>query len=400
MSKFESDPIPMPPPIAPEPALTEVALPRNAVRARSQRRRLSSTFKPNDWGWVVIAGVLLVVVIVVFLTVMALFGLDFVSAADSSSEAVSVALPTAVNARVDYGRGGVRGLPSRLTLPDGGEISLTPWDGSERLTVLFLGIDRRPGENGLGYRTDTIIIASIDPRSNSIGLLSIPRDLYVALPGYSNRQRINTAMALGELQRIGYGPTFATVAFQSNFNMPIDDYVVADFSVLIALIDAMGGIDVNVPTPIADYDFPDMNYGYDPLVLNTGLQHMDGYIAQKYARTRHGDSDFERAGRQQEVIFAIREQAVNLDTLPNLILSAPLLYSNVQENITTSMGLEELIRLALYLKDIPRENIHTAVMDANYVADFMTEDGADVLVPYEGSLAALFAATFGIDYWQ
>ncbi len=179
---------------------------------------------------------------------------------------------------------------------------LKPWDGTSRLNLLLLGIDRRPGETGLGYRTDTMMLVSLDPKTHSVGLLSIPRDLYVQLPGYSAPQRINTALALGELQRAGYGPTLAMQTVQYNLGMPINDYVIADFNALIKLVDSIGGIDVDVPAPIADYDFPDMGYGYDPLILSAGLQHMDGYTAQKYARTRHGDSDFDRARRQQQVL--------------------------------------------------------------------------------------------------
>lgn len=343
----------------------------------------------------------MIVMFAVFTMVAVVVGLDFAEAASNEGESTSIAaLPTPVDARVDYGVAPVSGLPSRLTLANGEEIRLSPWDGQERLTLLFLGLDRRPGENGLGYRTDTIILISIDPATNNIGLLSIPRDLYVAVPGYSARQRINTAMALGELQRMGYGPSLALLTVQQNFNIPIDDYFVADFTALVALIDAIGGIEVSVEKPIADYQFPDMNYGYDPLVLSPGLQHMDGYTAQKYARTRHGDSDFDRARRQQTVLFAIRDQLLSLDSLPSMVLQAPSLYASVQENVVTSMSLEEMLRLALYVKDVPQANIHTAVMDANYVSDFMTDDGSDVLMPHEGSVPWLMAQTFGEGYWR
>lgn len=372
-----------------------------SLRERATRRRTPSTVKRNDWIWIVIAGALVVVMVVVFMMVAALVGLDFASAASNEDDSTSIAvMPTPVDARVDYGVAPANGLPSRLTLANGEEIRLTPWDGQERMTLLFLGLDRRPGENGLGYRTDTIILISIDPATNEVGLLSIPRDLYVAVPGYSARQRINTAMALGELQRTGYGPSMALLTVQQNFNIPIDDYFVADFTALVALIDAIGGIDVNVEKPITDYQFPDMNYGYDPLVLSPGLQHMDGYTAQKYARTRHGDSDFDRARRQQDVLFAIRDQLLSLESLPSMVLQAPSLYASVQENVVTSMTLEEMLRLALYVKDVPQANIHTAVLDADYVSDFMTDEGADVLVPHEGSVPWLMAQTFGEDYWR
>ena len=125
----------------------------------------------------------------------------------------------------------------------------------------------------------------------------------------------------------------------------------------------IGGIDVNVPAPIADYQFPDMNYGYDPLILSAGMQHMDGYTAQKYARTRHGDSDFDRARSQQQVLFAMRDRILSGDALPQLIVQAPSLYGSISQNVYTDLSLEQMIQLALWLKDLPADNIHTGVID-------------------------------------
>ncbi len=206
-----------------------------------------------------------------------------------------------------------------------------------------MGIDRRPGETGLAYRTDTMMLVSLNPTTQQIGILSIPRDLYVNLPGYSAPQRINTALALGEQQRAGFGPTLAMQTVQGNLGMGVNTYVIADFTTLIKLVDTIGGIDVNVPAPITDYEFPDMNYGYSPLVLQAGLQHMDGNTAQKYARTRHGSSDFDRAQRQQQVLFAIRDRILNLNAVPQLIIQAPSLYASLSQNIYTDLTLDQMI---------------------------------------------------------
>jgi anionic cell wall polymer biosynthesis LytR-Cps2A-Psr (LCP) family protein len=187
-------------------------------------------------------------------------------------------------------------------------------------------------------------------------------------------------------------------AVQYNLGIGVNAYLIADFTALIRLVDAIGGIDVNVPAPIADYDFPDMYYGYDPLILSAGLQHLDGYTAQKYARTRHGDSDFDRARRQQQVLYAIRDRILSLDGLPQLLLQAPSLYGSVRDDVATQLSLEQMIRLGLWLKDVPAENIHTGVIDQHYVSDYTTDDGAQVLVPYAGALPSLLAQVFGSDY--
>ena len=128
------------------------------------------------------------------------------------------------------------------------------------------------------------------------------------------------------------------------------------------------------------------------------MQHLDGYTAQKYARTRHGDSDFDRARRQQQVLFAIRNRVLSLDALPQLILQAPSLYASVSQNVNTGLTLDQMISLALWLKDLPVENIRTGVIDQHYVSDYTTPDGAEVLVPYANALPNLLAQVFGSDY--
>ncbi len=387
--------IPLPPPIQPQRGVV-----RERAKDRAPRERVPAAGKRNDWVWLVIAAALILVFSVTGIALAALLNAnrdsDVTDAALTTIPDIA-ALPTPVDVRAHYEPSSILSGQT-VTLDDGESLTLKAWDGSTRLNLLLLGIDRRPGETGLAYRTDTIIIASLDPKTHSVGLLSIPRDLYVQLPGYSAKQRINTALALGEQQRAGYGPTLAMQTIQSNIGMPINDYVIADFNALIKLVDTIGGIDVDVPTPIADYNFPDMGYGYDPLILSAGLQHLDGYTAQKYARTRHGDSDFDRARRQQQVLFAIRDRVLSVGSLPQLILQAPSLYASVSQNVSTGLTLDQMIALALWLKDLPAENITSGVIDQHYVSDYTTDDGAEVLVPYPNALPNLLAQVFGSDY--
>ena len=381
-------PIPLPPPLAPSaPA---------GIERRAQPSHPRKTVRLREWAWVGAALGMMLAVIVVGLGLVALVN----ARGTPTEEAAPVAaLPTPVDARVRYEPNSLRS-GQQVTLDDGSSIVLQPWNGTSRLNILLLGIDRRPGETGLGYRSDTMMLASFDPETNSLGILSIPRDLYVQIPGYSAPQRINTALALGELQRPGYGPTLAMQTVQYKLGIGVNAYLLADFTALIRLVDAIGGIDIDVPTPLADYDFPDMYYGYDPLILSAGMQHMDGYTAQKYARTRHGDSDFDRARRQQQVLYAIRDRILSFEALPQLIIQAPSLYASIEQNVSTELSLEQMIRLGLWLKDLPAENIHTGVIDQHYVSDFTTEDGAEVLVPYKAALPTLLAQVFGSSYNQ
>jgi len=183
--------IPPPPP---------VPLSRESIaRDRSRRRRVQRK-RGGEWAWVVIA---IAMFAIVLLGSMSLFVV--LRAAQAQPEVMATAaavLPTPVDARGDNG---VTGTTQELTLADGRSITLVPWDGTSRFTVLVVGLDRRPGETGLAYRTDTMMLVSIDPASRSLGILSIPRDLYVAVPGYSEPQRVNTPMVLGEIRQWYWG---------------------------------------------------------------------------------------------------------------------------------------------------------------------------------------------------
>jgi LCP family protein required for cell wall assembly len=377
--------IPPPPPVERE----------SAARARMRKRRVKGRHQTGgEWAWVIIAAALLGIVIVIS---MSLFLILRVSQDDVEiMPTVAVALPTPVDAHTDFTGTINTGQP--LQLDDGRNIVLEPWDGESRFTVLAVGLDRRLGETGLAYRTDTMMLISIDPDSKTIGVLSIPRDLYVEVPGYSELQKINTPMVLGELRQPGFGPKLAMQTVQNNLGIRVHDYLAVDFKAFIAIVDAVGGIDVDVPYTINDPAYPDMNYGYDPFYITAGEHHLDGITALKYARTRHGDSDVDRAKRQQQVIYAVRDRILDLDMLPQLIIKAPSLYNSLYDNVYTGLSLDQMIQLAWYLKDIPNENIHTGVIDFTYARPWTTPQGSAVLVPDRARLGPLMVEVFGSDY--
>jgi len=148
------------------------------------------------------------------------------------------------------------------------------------------------------------------PLQGSVGMLSIPRDLWVTIPGYGEN-RINTAHYLGDKNGYpGGGPALAMKTVQYNLGVPVHFYVRVDFDGFRRIVDTLGGIDIEIPQTINDPKYPDENYGYDPFYIEAGLQHLDGDTALKYARTRAtAGADFARARRQQQVLFAIREKA-------------------------------------------------------------------------------------------
>jgi LCP family protein required for cell wall assembly len=250
--------------------------------------------------------------------------------------------------------------------------------GDERINILMMGIDRRPGEAFIS-RTDSMMVISVNPAKDSVSILSIPRDLYVQIPG-QGQERINTALVYGSRNGDylnGAALAMETVAY--NLNIPVDHFIMVDFGAFTRIVDILGGIDVEVPYDINDPEYPDMNYGYDPLYIPAGLHHFDGTLALKYARTRHADSDFQRAARQQQVLMAVRRKALSLGFM-DLLRRAPDLYRQVEEGIRTDLGLDQMLSLAVTLNDIPQENIRSAVLDGNYVTSYRAPNGAAVLL--------------------
>lgn len=267
-----------------------------------------------------------------------------------------------------------------------------PWGGSDRVNILLMGIDRRPGEPFIS-RTDSMMIISLDPEGQHISILSVPRDLYVVVPG-RGRDRINTAFVYGAAgNNPAGGAALAMQTVEYNLGVPINHYVLVDFSAVIQGIDALGGIDVNVPFTIDDPTFPDMYYGFDPLYIPAGWQHLDGTLALKYARTRHMDSDFGRAQRQQQVVLAARDKALSLG-ITGLLAKAPVLYQQLEQGIRTDLSLEQIVSLAKTASDVPSENIQNDVLDYGYVSSYKTEAGAQVLILDNEKAAALIQQLF------
>ncbi len=278
-------------------------------------------------------------------------------------------------------------LPSVFTEEGGQEagvvpiVSLRPWEGTERVNVLVLGIDERESEEG-PWRTDTMILLTVDPLTKSGGMLSIPRDLWVPIPGFGEG-RINTAHYLGDAYDYpGGGPALAMRTVEYNLGIPIHHYVRLNFRAFVELVDRIGGIDIYVQEEINDPTYPDAHYGYDPLYIPAGWVHMDGELALKYARTRHTPGgDFDRARRQQQVLRAILEKVTRLDLLPQLAAQAPQLWEMLSDSVQTDLSLDQIASLAYLATQIPEENIRAAVIGEECTMFWTTPEGQQVLVP-------------------
>ena len=265
----------------------------------------------------------------------------------------------------------------------------------ERLNILLLGVDKRPDEQG-PPRTDTIIVVSIDQKTGRTSMLSIPRDLWVPIPGYDINAKINMAYAIGELRKYpGGGPALVKKTVSELIGYPIHYYAMVDFNGFRKLIDLIGGIEVCVPKTIHDEKFPTEDYGYETLHIEAGCQHMDGDLALKYARTRHVDSDYGRARRQQQVIMAVRDKILQAHMLPTLIAHIPEILHNLSGSVETDIPLDRLIALARLAQKIQPEDIQREVIDSRYGEETYTTTGAWILVPDREKLRPLFDRLFG-----
>ncbi len=274
-----------------------------------------------------------------------------------------------------------------------GEDLLPDWQEKERVNILLLGIDEREDQYG-PWRTDTMIVLTIDPENNTAGMLSIPRDLWVTIPGYSE-ERINTAHYTGDLKKYpGGGPALAIKTVQYNLGIPIHYYVRVNFGGFVEAVDTIGGVDIYVEKEIDDPLYPDSAFGYDPLYIPAGQQHMDGELALKYARTRHGGSDFDRLRRQQQVIMAVRDKVLRLEMLPQLLRNLPQLLKTVGDSVQTDLLLDEMLNLVQLASKIDDEHIKAAAIDSSMTEPTTRYNGAQVLIPIRDKIRAVVDEIF------
>jgi LCP family protein required for cell wall assembly len=255
-----------------------------------------------------------------------------------------------------------------------------PWDGASRVTLLVMGLDYRDWEAGSGApRTDTMMLLSLDPLTQTAGMLSIPRDLWVNIPGFEYG-RINTAYSLGEQYDLpGGGPQLAMDTVEELLGVPVDYYAQIDFSAFVRFIDEIGGVKVDVKEPIEIDPLGDNN----TKKLKPGRQTLPGDLALAYARARkNAGDDFGRAERQQQVILGIREQLLRFQMVPTLIAKSPVLYQELSAGIHTNLTLEQAAQLAWLAQQIPDEKIKRGVIaPPDMVLLAKTTEGDDVLKP-------------------
>ncbi len=239
-----------------------------------------------------------------------------------------------------------------------------------RESVLVLGTDARPDElrRGAVGRTDTLMLMVADRATPKVALVSVPRDLWVPVPGYGE-ERINAAFELG-------GSQTAKQTVSNVLGQPVDRYLLVGLQGVRDIVDAVGGVDITVDQPIHDDAYPTDDYGIVTVDIPAGRQHMDGETALRYARTRHQDSDFGRIARQQRVVSAVRAKMMNPLNWPRL----PALVAAVQQSVKTDLSPLDATAVGAALLRQPGDP-DRLVVDTTLVQPVTGQDGAYLLSP-------------------
>ena len=276
----------------------------------------------------------------------------------------------------------------------------SPWDGASRVTILVIGL--RGGEvagEGCPLCTDTLILLTIDPVTKTAGMLSIPRDMWVNIPGFGYG-KINSAYTLGESYHLPGGGPGLTIKTVENFvGIPIQYFAQVSFDAFQQMIDTIGGIDINVTSEI----IVDPLGPHNTTTLEPGIIHMQGPVALAYARARDvsqgvSGGDVERSAHQQQVILAIRDKVLAPGNFLNLMSQSLTLYKELSGGVNTNLSLDDLRKLAVLAKDIPLESIQQGLIDYTMMQDGTTTlNGAtaDILRPYPDKIRELVSKIFG-----
>ena len=255
-----------------------------------------------------------------------------------------------------------------VNLTPAATLALPPrWDGKERINMLILGVDDRPWEPNWGPpRADTLIVLTLDPVTMSAGVISLPRDLWVTLPGIGERKLNQTySLSVPLYGREGAARYTANVVGDL-LQIPIHHYAVVNFQAFIVFVDAIYGVNINVPKRMA-LDVVKANGERFDYPLYPGQQTLSGSLALAYARYRSdADGDFGRMRRQQQILEAAFRRLKDPRILAELALEAPALAKQLQGSLITDISVGDALRLARLVADVPRENVHFAVIDQRH----------------------------------
>jgi LCP family protein required for cell wall assembly len=360
----------------------------NNVQQNRRKNRRRRTKPQSDW---LFRGLLIAFFIAAGITAVLVFSLvkDTVTAASLLSGGSSPDIATTTpDPNANPNDPTITPNPNVQAQP-AADVQLAEWDGSSRVNILIMGLDYHDWRAGEGPpRTDTMIVFTIDPQTKTAGMLSIPRDLWVQIPGFEHA-RINTAYMTGEGNRLpGGGPGLAVKTVEQFLGITIHYYAQVDFVAFVDFVDEIGGVKIDVPERIkVDLISKDGATWIDP-----GVQTLYGEHALAYARARYTEGgDFDRAQRQQQVIFGIRNQLLRPDIFLHITTNGPTIFANLSSGIQTNMTYDEILQLGLLAKQIDVNNIkHGVIAPPDMVTLDTSPDGTQqVLKPITENIRIL-----------
>ncbi len=324
------------------------------------QRRVHFTSRRVPWLRVFLGLGLAIVLLFAFLGATAWF----VNRGESSN--VSRAGTDQTSTERDPGEDSAVGKKILEDTPTTEEPPTLDWTDTEIFSVVIIGVDTRAFDVG---RADTIIVATIDPVKKAAILVSIPRDVLASVPGYESR-RINELFSIG-------GAELVMTSAENLLGIPIDFYLTIDFEGFRRVIDALGGVEIDVKYDINDYRFPNADdTGFDPFIIKAGVHHMNGDTLLRYVRTRFDDprGDFGRIDRQQQALVALKSQLL---TFQNLV-KVPFLLNELYGAVDTNFPLhpQRVTALARLGLAIPRERVYSEVIgyEGNMVYDDVVDE--------------------------
>lgn len=284
------------------------------------------------------------------------------------------------------GSGGTTFIPNNAK--DADKYTPPKWESKQRVNILLLGGDSRGMVKNELPRSDSIMLASIDPVTKKAHLFSILRDTYVKIPG-EGEDRINTAITTG-------GPNLAMKTVSDLLGIPVQYYVYTDFKGFIALIDAVGGIDIDVEKDMKYSDSED-DHVYD-INLKKGQQHLDGKTALQYVRFRHDAlSDFSRTERQRKFLTAVAAKMQSTSSLIKL----PRILNAIDPYIDTNLSVTDMLKLGSLGYEAKADGIVTSQLPPSDLLMEKTIRGASVItadkVKLQKYMKDLFAGTAEAD---
>lgn len=270
-------------------------------------------------------------------------------------------------------------------------------EGDGRVNILLLGMGG--AEHAGTYLTDTIMVLSLDPKTKKVAMLSIPRDLYIYIPK-SGYNRINTMYWTGEKNKAsGGGIAMSKEIVSDLLDINIHYGVAVDFEGFKDIVNALGGVTVNVEKDLIDTQYPTERGGYQTIKIKKGIQKMDGELALKYARSRKSTSDFDRAERQQKLLMAIKEKAFKIETVLNPTKIGGLIDA-LGNHLKMDIQLWEIQRFVEISKEIDTSNIINKVINGEEgLVKTTMINGMSVVVPTSGDYSEIrkFAHELFID---